>query len=114
MSDKGLEAFMQAILDDNNLQEQLKTGINERDIESSSQFADLAVEIAGERGYEFSRDEARVSIDKMITAGQRGAELTPEELDQVAGGIDSSYSVQPSLNVSLVQNLRVDKLRILP
>ena len=114
MSDKGLEAFMQAILDDGNLQEQLKTGINERGIESSNELADLAVEIGAEGGFEFSRDEARVSIDKMITASQQGAELTPEELDQVAGGIGESYGVQRAPNVSLLQNLQLDKLRIVP
>ncbi len=116
MSNKGLEAFLQAVLDDDNLQEQLKTGINERGIESSHELVDLAVEIGAEHGFEFSRDDAQVSIDKMIMAGQRGPELSSAELDRVAGGVpaEGGYAPQSSPRDGVVQKFQLERFTIGP
>jgi hypothetical protein len=117
MSDTSFEEFLQAVLDRNDLQEQLKTEINQRGIETSYQLADLAVEMGGERGFDFSREDARVSIDELIMAGQRGAELTEEELARVTGGAGMAerageYASKASIGREVTQSFRLDKLKI--
>ena len=115
MSDTSFEEFLQAILDRSDLQEQLKTQIDQRGIETSYQLADLAVEMGSERDFDFSREEARVSIDELIMAGQREAELTPDELDRVAGGVryvPKNYAHAPSKVREVSQTFHLDRLKI--
>ncbi len=116
MPDNDFEGFLQAILDRSDLQEQLKTEINQRGIETSYQLADLAVEMGGERGFDFSREDARVSIDELIMAGQRDQELSQDELDRVAGGVGmaagKSYAQKPSVVQEVSQTFQLDRLKI--
>jgi len=116
MSDNSFEKFLQAVLDRSDLQEQLKSEIDRRGVESSYELADLAVEIGTERGFDFTHETARISIDDLIAAGQRGAELGDEELERVAGGIGpaqaAAYATESPVSREVTQSFRLDKLRI--
>jgi hypothetical protein len=117
MSDDSFERFLQAVLDRSDLQERLKTEIDSRGIESTQGLADLAVEMGGEHGYDFSRETARQSIDGLIAERHRQPELTDEELATVAGGADplhigKDYAAEPSKIREATQILRNSKLRM--
>jgi predicted ribosomally synthesized peptide with nif11-like leader len=96
MSERDLQRFLQAILDDGELQEQLKTEINQRGIDSPGKLAELAVEVGRGRGFELTTEEVRASMDKMSAVDDTA--LTEDELDIVAGGAAAGkeYSAKPA------------------
>jgi hypothetical protein len=88
MSDNSFEEFLQAVIARTDLQERLKLEIDRRGISSSNELAGLASEMGSASGFDFSADEARLSIDEMITVAHRyDDELDEEALDRVAGGL---------------------------
>jgi hypothetical protein len=109
MAQTDFEGFLQAILDRRDLQKRLRTQIDEQGIETSRELADLAVEIGTERGYDFTRETAQLSIDELIAAEQQGAQLANEELERVARAGDDSG---PSIDPNITQSFRLDKLKI--
>jgi hypothetical protein len=116
MAQNDFEGFLQAILDRGDLQEKLKTQIDERGIDNSGDLADLAVEIGTELGFDFTRETAQLSIDELIAAEQQGAELTNHELDRVAGGaamdFAKDYAADSSIGRDVTRSFRLNKMKI--
>ena len=117
MSDNSFEDFLRAVMARSDLQEQLKTEIDQRGVESSYELADLAVEIGTERGFDFTHRTARISIDDLIAAGQQNAGLGDERSDGAAGGSEhpehgGKTAADQPISLEVSQSFRLDKMKI--
>lgn len=85
MASSRLQEFIQMVSEDEHLQEQLKTIINERCPETTEALAQICVDMARDHDFELSLAELHTFV-KNMAADPEGIELTDEELASVAGG----------------------------
>ena len=84
MSKSDLNKLFQEILTDQTLQAKFQETNENNDRESA---AKMIVQLGEERGYSFTVDEARASLEELIALPSEDRELSDKQLESVAGGI---------------------------
>uniref|UniRef100_B8HM24 Nif11 domain-containing protein n=1 Tax=Cyanothece sp. (strain PCC 7425 / ATCC 29141) TaxID=395961 RepID=B8HM24_CYAP4 len=80
---KSLDQFRQQVLQDPALAEQFKA------IQSPDEFANLAVQLGQQLGYNFTADEVIMAIAQQSSS--ESIELSDAQLEAVAGGDDTQW-----------------------
>uniref|UniRef100_B8HM26 Nif11 domain-containing protein n=1 Tax=Cyanothece sp. (strain PCC 7425 / ATCC 29141) TaxID=395961 RepID=B8HM26_CYAP4 len=81
---QSLEQFRQQVLQDPTLAEQFKA------VQSPEEFANLAVRLGQEGGYNFTVEEVMAAIAQQ-SSSHESIELSDAQLEAVAGGEDTPY-----------------------
>ena len=89
---QSLEQFRQQVLQDPALAEQLKA------VQSPDEFANLAVQLGQQLGYNFTAEEVKVALAQQSSSSE-SIELSDAQMEAVAGG-DSTYTCPGTQNTS--------------
>jgi predicted ribosomally synthesized peptide with nif11-like leader len=92
MSTSNLEKFTSLVVSDAALRDRLASAT------SLDGATEMAIQIAQEKGYNFSVEEMKTKLEEIYKANQSG-ELSDELLEAVAGGKGVSGSAGGSVNV---------------
>ena len=88
---QSLDQFRQQVLQDPALAEQFKAA------QSPDEFANLAVQLGQQMGYNFTAEEVMAAIAQQFSS--KPIELSDAQLEAVAGGGDTNYTC-PSTNAT--------------